>query len=178
MHCPNSMNRVPAFTGQLRETVLCLTITLGLAFSRAAQTTQPFEVRRAEAVFEELPVLNASEILRPEFLAGPQHKVREPVPTYFGANQFTIDSDFGVFEANGNEMLIRRINEINAIAKLKEISRSDEFKNALTAAAKAPVAGIKNIASDPANTISNAPKGVMKFMSRAGESLKGLGKKN
>jgi hypothetical protein len=37
-----------------------------------AQTPQPFEVRRAEAVFEELPVLNASEILRPEFLAGPR----------------------------------------------------------------------------------------------------------
>jgi hypothetical protein len=101
------MNRIPAFTGQLHETVLSLTITLGLAFSGAAQTTQPVEVRRAEAVFEELPVLNASEILRPEFLAGPHHKVREPVPTYFGANQFTIDSDFGVFEANGNEMLVR-----------------------------------------------------------------------
>ncbi|PYJ78028.1 MAG: hypothetical protein DME77_01495, partial [Verrucomicrobia bacterium] len=136
MHCPNFMNRVPAFTGQLRETVLCLTITLGLAFSGAAQTTQPFEVRRAEAVFEELPVLNASEILRPEFLAGPHHKVREPVPTYFGANQFTIDSDFGVFEANGNEMLVRRINEINAIAQLKDVSRTDQYKDAVVAAAK------------------------------------------
>src|SRR6266436_7801750 len=158
--------------------ILFPVITLNVALSSAGQTTEPFEVRRAEAAFEELPVLNASEILRPEFLAGPHHKVREPVPTYFGVNQFTIDSDFGVFEANGNEMLIRRINEINAIAKLKEVSRSDEFKNALRGAAKAPVAGIKNIASDPANTISNAPKGVMKFMSRAGESLKGVGKKN
>ena len=134
-------------------------MALSVALPCLGQTPEPFEVRRAEAVFEELPVLNASEILRPEMLAGPHHKVREEVPTYFGANKFTIDSDFGVFEANGNEMLIRRINEINAIAKLKEISRSDEFKNALTAAAKAPVAGIKNIASDPANTISNAPKG-------------------
>ncbi len=159
------------------QNFVVLIAAVSVAMLTAAQTPQPFEVRRAEAAFEELPVLNASEILRPEMLAGPHHKVREEVPTYFGANKFTIDSDFGVFEANGNEMLIRRINEINAIAKLKEISRSDEFKNALTAAAKAPVAGIKNIASDPANTISNAPKGVMKFMSRAGESVKGLGKK-
>src|SRR6266436_6155671 len=84
--------------------ILLLTIALGAAFPCLAQTTQPFEVRRAEAAFEELPVLNASEILRPDILTGPHHKVREPVPTYFGANQFTIDSDFGVFEAKGNEM--------------------------------------------------------------------------
>jgi hypothetical protein len=119
-------------TGQLQEVVLCLTLTLGLAFSVAAQTTEPFEVRRTEAAFEELPVLNASEILRPEFLAGPHHKVREPVPTSFGANQFTIDSDFGVFEANGNEMLVRRINEINAIAQLNDVSRTDEYKMRLS----------------------------------------------
>ena len=90
----------------------------------------------AANTYEELPVFKASEILRPEMLAGPHHKVREEVPTYFGANKFTIDSDFGVFEANGNEMLIRRINEINAIAKLKEVSRSDEFKNAFSAMTK------------------------------------------
>jgi hypothetical protein len=84
--------------------ILFPAITLNVALSSAGQTTEPFEVRRAEAVFEELPVLNASEILRPEILAGSHHKVREPIPTCFGANQFTIDSDFGVFEAKGNEM--------------------------------------------------------------------------
>jgi hypothetical protein len=155
-----------------------LTIALGVALPCLAQTPEPFEVRPAEAAFEELPVLNASEILRPEILAGPHHKVREPVPTYFGANQFTIDSDFGVFEAKGNEMLVRRINEINAIAKVKDVSRTDEYKKALSAAAKSPVAAVKNIANDPANTISNVPKGIMKFMSRAGESVKNIGKKS
>lgn len=158
--------------------ILFLVITLNVALSSAAQTTETFEVRRAEAAFEELPVLNASEILRPEILAGPHHKVREPVPTYFGANQFTIDSDFGVFEAKGNEILVHRINEINAIAQLKDVSRTDEYKNALVAAAKSPVAAAKNLVNDPVNTISNVPKGIMKFMSRAGESVKNIGKKN
>ena len=69
--------------------ILFLTIALSVALPCLAQTPEAFEVRRAEAAFEELPVLNASEILRPEFLSGPYHKVREPVPTYFGANQFT-----------------------------------------------------------------------------------------
>ena len=161
----------------MQTRLLFLSIGLSAALPCLAQTPQPVEVRRAEAAFEELPVLNASEILRPDILTGPNHKVHEPVPTYFGANQFTIDSDFGVFEANGNEMLVRRINEINAIARLKEVSRTDQYKNALVAAAKSPVAAAKNIVNDPVNTIANVPKGIMKFMSRAGESVKNIGKK-
>ena len=163
---------------RIEQAIVFLVVTLCATIRCLAQTPEPFEVRRAEAAFEELPVLNASEILRPEFLSAPHHKVREPVPTYFGANQFAIDSDFGVFEANGNEMLVTRIKEINAIARLKEVSRTDEFKNALTKAAKSPIASAKNIVTDPVNTISNAPKGLMKFMRRAGESIKDIGNKS
>jgi len=151
-------------------------MALGTTLPCVAQTPEPFEVRRAEAAFEELPVLNASEILRPDILTVPHHKVSEPVPTYFGANRFTIDSDFGVFEADGNEVLLRRINEINAIAQLKEVSRTDQYKNALVTAAKSPIAAAKNIVTDPVNTVANTPKGIMKFMSRAGESIRGIGK--
>src|SRR5881396_645637 len=75
-------------------------------------------------------------------------------------------------------MLLSRINEINAIAQLTDVSRTDEYKNALVAAAKSPVAAAKNMVNDPVNTIANVPKGIMKFMSRAGESVKNIGKKN
>jgi hypothetical protein len=160
-----------------QTTIHSLTIVLGLAFSGAAQTPQPIEVRRAEAAFEELPILKASDILRPEILAGPHYKIREEVFTYSGANQFTIESDFGVFEADGNEILVTRINEINAIARLKEVSRTDEFKDALNKAARSPVAAAKAIANDPARTIANVPKGLMKFMGRIGEDVKGIGQK-
>src|SRR5215475_12769392 len=180
-------NRVAAVSGSRdhkqvrmkikRTTIPVLTTALGLAFPAAAQTAQPSAIPRAEAAFEELPLLKASDILRPDILAGPHHKVREEVPTYSGANQFTIDSDFGVFEADGNEMLVRRINEINAIARLKEVSRTDEFKEALQKAAKSPVAAAKAIANDPVRTIANVPKGLMKFMGRIGENAKSLGEK-
>jgi len=132
---------------------------------------------QSDSAYEELPELKASEILRPEILNGPHHKVQEPVPTFSGSNHFSIDSDFGAFEAEGNEMLVRRINEINAIAKLKEVSRTDEYKNALVRAAKSPLAAAKNVIKDPVNTVANVPKGIMKFMGRAGESIKGIGKK-
>jgi len=174
---PLYLTRMPTMKWKSRKpTTLFLTITLGLTFSGVAQTPQPFEVRRAEAAFEELPELNASEILKPELLKGPHHVVRDPVPTASGMNQFTIDSDFGVFEADGNEMLLQRLKEIDAIARLREVSRSDEFKKSLVAAAKSPLNSAKNIARDPAQAISNVPKGIMKFMGRAKETVKNVGK--
>jgi hypothetical protein len=146
--------------------------------SLPAQTFESPTIEPAVAVYEDLPELKASEILRPEFLKGTYFTVRDEVPTYSGANHFTIDSEFGVFEAEGNEMLVRRINEINAIARLKEVSRTDEFKGALVKAAKSPAASAKQIVTDPVNAITNAPKGVMKFMGRIGESVKGIGQKH
>jgi hypothetical protein len=130
------------------------------------------------ADYEELPELKASEILRPEILNGPHHKVQEPVPTYSGSNHFSIDSDFGAFEAEGNEMLIRRINEINAISELRDVSRTEQYKNALVKAAASTLTAAKSIVTDPMNTVANVPKGLMKFMGRARESVKGIGKKD
>jgi len=155
---------------------LFLALTLSATFQCLAQTPEPFEVRRAEPVFEELPELKASEILKPEFLKGPHYAVRDQVPTGSGMNQFTIDSDFGVFEADGNEMLLQRLKEIDAIARLQDVSRTDQFKKSLVAAAKSPLDSARNIARDPAQAISNVPKGIMKFLGRAKETVQNVGK--
>ena len=126
--------------------------------------------------FEELPELKASEILKPELLKGPHYSIRESVPTSSGMNQFTIDSDFGLFQADGNQMLVTRLQEIDAIARLEDVSRTDQFKNSLIAAAKSPLNSAKKIVKDPAQAISNVPKGIMKFMGRAKETVKNVGK--
>jgi hypothetical protein len=166
-------NRTPR---RSERAIVFLVVTLCSTFRCLAQTPEPFEIRRAEAVFEELPELKASEILKPELLKGPHYLVRDPVPTASGLNQFTIDSDFGLFEADGNEMLLQRLKEIDAIARLREVSRSDEFKKSLVAAAKSPLNSAKNIARDPAQAISNVPKGIMKFLGRAKDTVKNVGK--
>src|SRR2546430_2056640 len=158
------------------ERNLFLALMLSATFQCPAQTPEPMEVRRAEAVFEELPELKASEILKPELLKGPHFVVRDPVPTGSGMNQFTIDSDFSVFEADGNEMLLQRLKEIDAIARLQEVSRTDEFKKSLVAAAKSPLNSAKNIARDPAQAISNVPKGIMQFLGRAEQTVQNVGK--
>ena len=104
--------------------------------------------------------------------------VRESVPTSSGMNQFVIDSDFGVFDADGNEILLRRVKEVHAIAQLKDVSRTDQFKQSLLTAAQVPYNAARNLVKDPVTAVSNVPKGMMKFMGRAGQSIKNIGKKD
>ncbi|MEI9894612.1 MAG: hypothetical protein WDN28_12180 [Chthoniobacter sp.] len=118
-----------------------------------------------------------SVILRPEYQRGLHFTVRKPVLTYAGQNEYTIDSDFGIFEATGNTQLVERVQEIAAIAKVREISRTDEYKKALAEAAKSPLLMAKNLATDPVKTVTGVPKGIWKFMNRAGQSIKEIGEK-
>ena len=69
-------------------------------------------------------------------------------------------------------MLVRRVQEIAAIAKLREVSRTDEYKNALLAAAKSPVLVAKGLVEHPICTVTGVPKGPWKFMNRAGQGIK------
>ncbi len=140
---------------------------------RAQDTPAPdAEVADAAADFEVSPVLQASEILRPEYLQGAYHRVRETVPTYSGANRYTIDSDFGTFPAEGNVLLMQRVAEIGAIRKLRDISETEEYKRAFIKAAKSPVELARHLAKDPVGTVSSVPKGLWKFVNRAGQGIK------
>jgi len=162
----------------MKETArFLLILVVGTALPILGQATSSLPSGQGDSDFEELPELKASEILKPEFLKGQYHTVQESVPTSSGMNRFTIDSQFGAFEAEGNEMLVRRVGEIDAIARLKDMSRTDVYKQALAKAARGPYESAKNIIRDPVNSIENVPKGVMKFMKGAGEKIKGVGKK-
>ncbi len=126
-------------------------------------------------VFEPLPTLSASAILLPPYDQGPNFQVQDPVPTYSGANAFTINSDFGVFQAGGNAMLMRRVSEINAIAVLNSVSATQEFADAAKKAAESPLVAAKELVTNPVGTISGVPKGIWKFLNQAGESVKEIG---
>src|SRR5207237_10136260 len=105
-----------------RTRFLTVTIWIGGAIVCLAQPPGPSDAGTTAPDFEELPELKASEILKPEILKGPNYTVRESVPTSSGMNQFTIDSEFGVFQAGGNELLLRRVKEIYMTAKRKDDS--------------------------------------------------------
>ena len=154
--------------------ILLLTATIfATTVPLHAQVQSPTPAATAAPVaYEALPTLNASDILQPQYCQGPNFTVRNPVPTYSGSNHYTIDSDFGVFEADGNAMLMRRVAEINAIAKLQAMSQTREFTEAAKQAAEAPLQVAQDLVTNPVSTISSVPKGVWGFLNQAGEAVK------
>jgi hypothetical protein len=133
-----------------------------------ATTTAPVP----SGAFEPRPTLSAAAILQPQYLSGANFTVRDAVPTYAGSNQYTIDSDFGVFTAAGSQMLMRRVAEIKGIAQLQAYSKTDEFTQAAAQAAVKPLGVAQDLVTDPVQTISSVPRGIFGFLKGAGETVK------
>ena len=139
-----------------------------------AQDQPPAPAATPPGVFEAPPTLSAAAILKAEFYQGPNFQVRDPVPTYAGANSFTIDSDFGVFTADGNAMLMRRVAEIQGIAALQAMSQTTEFTQAAAQAAARPLNVAQDLVTNPLPTIASVPRGILGFLNQAGQALKNV----
>jgi hypothetical protein len=125
-------------------------------------------------VFESLPTLDASAILQPQYLSGPNFTVQNSVPTYSGSNQFTIDSEYGIFTADGNAMLMRRIAEIQGIAALQAMSQTTEFAQAAAQAAARPLSVAQDLITNPLPTIASVSRGILGFLNQAGQAVKNV----
>jgi hypothetical protein len=66
-----------------------------------------------------------------------------------------------------------RIREIYATAKLRQMSKTDEFARAMANAGKQKVESVVGIVTNPLGTIQNIPLGASRFFGRIGEGLKG-----
>jgi hypothetical protein len=121
--------------------------------------------------YEVAPTLQASAILPAALMHGPHHRVREAAPSDGYLTHFTMDSDFGVFECVGRRQLEQRVQELDAIAKLTAVSRSDLFADGLKRSIEAPIDAVKNIVTEPEKTLKQAPKTVGHFFSKVGSSI-------
>jgi len=66
-----------------------------------------------------------------------------------------------------------RIREIYAINKLRQMSKTDQFAQAMANAGKQKVESVVGIVTNPLGTIQNIPLGASRFFGRIGEGLKG-----
>lgn len=122
-------------------------------------------------VYETPGVLEASKLLPGEILQGPNHRVREQVVSDGYMAHFQIDTDFGVFHAIGVPQVAIRIQEANALRKLVETSKSDLFAEGMKRSVNQPIDAVKNIVTDPVNSIKAAPATVGHFFGKVGSSL-------
>jgi hypothetical protein len=121
---------------------------------------------RAQARFEEAPVLKASDLAPPAMLKGPRFAVDERVPVVDLLARFVVRSDYGVFEAHGRDMLGTRVIEVAALAELDKTSKTEEFLKAAGSAAARPVKAAANMVMNPVDTVKGAPAAVGRFFDR------------
>jgi len=127
-----------------------------------------------ESGFEETADLSAASILPPELLRGKHYVVDDRVRNDGYLNYYTIRSDFGEFEAVGTAMLRTRIGEINALAELDELSKTEVFAKAAADAGMKQVRTLKAFAEKPVETVKGIPAGIgrmfYRFTRQAGEA--------
>ena len=113
--------------------------------------------------YETPPSLAARDVATPELVRGPNHELVEPVVSDGWLNTYIIDSPFGQFEAQGHAELATRVREIDALAYLQAMSRSEVFIESLKKAGVGSVDAIVKVFTNPVQTIGGLPAGVRKL---------------
>ena len=124
------------------------------------------------APYEPPPVLNAADLLPGEVLSGPNHRVVDAVPSDGFLTRFTIESDFGSFEATSPALALTRIREIAALAALERSETEDLAKDGFEHSANRLRESFQNLAEDPEETLKGVPEGVGRFFNRVGRAAK------
>jgi len=152
--------------------LVALFCQLGLASNAEAAQKQKAQ-SQPSSPFEQPITLRASQVLPRALLKGRFHTVEENVRNDGYLNSYTLRSNFGSFRAVSTALLSTRIDEINAMAAMQNVSQSQEFGKKLAEGGESVVKGAVNLISDPLNTLGSAASGVGKLFTRANERMTG-----
>ncbi|MBT4259753.1 MAG: hypothetical protein HOD90_07545, partial [Nitrospina sp.] len=140
--------------------------TVGMEKISYAEDSQNIE-------YEKPPKFKASRMMPAHLLKGRGYKVEEEVFNDGFRNTYMIRSNYGFFNAYGDEMLRIRVNEVHAIDKLTHLKNSDEFLEGASKAINVPISLAKGIFNNPVDTVTGVGKGMGKFLGRIGEMATG-----
>ncbi len=113
---------------------------------------------------ENEPYLNASVLVQPALLSGPNFKVVPEVQVRGYMANFLIDTPYGPLRADSVELLDVRITEIPAIEALDRASRTGAFAHALAERGRKTAAAVANVAAHPVDTVTGLPAGVVRYL--------------
>ena len=129
-------------------------------------------LRGDEPAFEAAGAVPASRYLPADQLSGPEWKV-EPEALNDGlTNTYTLTSRFGSWPARGRLQVAVRIREIQALAQLEKVSKTDVFKEAVKKSATAPLELASNVAAKPVETLKGVPAGMSRWVKKTSFQVK------
>ena len=126
----------------------------------------------AVPAFEPAPTFQASKILPADLLKGPHHTVSEAVTAEGVYQVFEIVSDFGNIEAEGRTVLRTRVYEVDALARLSEVSKGEIFAKAAGGAVLGVGKGVVSVVKDPEGTAKGIGGGIKRFGVNLGRKAK------
>lgn len=136
---------------------------LGLAFAMTATAyAEDFEIGTN---------VKASQILAANVLTGPHYHIADKVISDGLLYTYTVESEFGTFRPTGTYALQKILNEIQVIAALKDISRTEAFAQSVLHAAKSPLRFGESMITDPVDTITGIPRGLFTIFENVAESV-------
>jgi hypothetical protein len=115
------------------------------------------------ADFEPPTTFQASRILPANLVKGPHHTVAETVTAEGYYQVFQITSPYGDMEAEGRTVLRTRIGEVDALARLDEVSRTAVFVKAAGGAMLDVGKGFVAAVKDPEATAKGIGGGIKRF---------------
>ena len=143
--------------------IIQLSFVVILLFASAA------EVCWAE--FEEPGPLSAALLFSNNILRGEHYKIDDQVKNDGLFNHFEVESSFGRFSPSSNSGLLILINEIRAIAEMKQIETDDTVVNSLKQTGVSTVEGVKHLFDEPEETLQGAAAGISSLFNRAKQAI-------
>ena len=116
--------------------------------------------------FEAASELRAKDVLPSDLIKGEHHKVDKVVRSDGYLNYYRIKSDFGEFDATSTAMLRTRVGEINALAELDDLSKTEVFLKAAADAGVGQIKALTQFATHPVETVVGIPSGIGRMFKR------------
>ena len=125
----------------------------------------------SQAAFEKPATHSAQSLLKPELLKGKHFSVADEVQSDGFFYRFSVSSPFGDFTAESMTELQRLVNEIEAIAAMKTVKTDDTAIASAKQAGQNTVTGLKNLFTNPEETLEGAAAGVSSLFNRTKETI-------
>jgi len=124
------------------------------------------------ADFEAPASFRASKILPANLVKGPHHTIAEKVTAEGYYQEFHITSTFGEMDAEGRSVLKTRVVEVDALARLSEVSKGEVFAKAAGGAVVNVGKGVTAVVKDPGATAKGIGGGVKRLGTNLGRKGK------
>jgi hypothetical protein len=151
--------------------------TMRFAFKLALHVVAPlvlFVLPAAAQAFERAPVFNAAQLSGIRRV-GANYTIKNPVRSDGLLRVYVLETPYGEFKVQGDEMLRMRINELNALAEMEKVTSSERFARALAEAGISPLKFAGQLIVNPIGTIGNTLNGVGAFFGRVSSGMANAG---